>query len=189
MYAVPAAHSICSVWLFKLLQNQLCEGGGLHAVLHMCPTLTNTVPSQPRLRETLTKCPLQTLHYYNISTHNIGLKQTEINSPTQRLFRGGHGMPRSTGHTWSYPVEKVILPKGMTWSDNANASRQIRTIYYSHYYIRLILSIFYIRAPTFSSHLDESRIKHASSAPPQITSNHRRDTSSTRSSCTTSTAR
>ena len=31
--------------VFKLLQNQLCEGGGLHAVLHMCPTLTNTGPS------------------------------------------------------------------------------------------------------------------------------------------------
>ena len=32
-------------YMFKLLQNQLCEGGGLHAVLHMCPTLTNMGPS------------------------------------------------------------------------------------------------------------------------------------------------
>ena len=46
---------------------------------------------QLRLRETLTKCPLQTLHYYNISTHNIGPKQTEISSPTQRLLWGDMG--------------------------------------------------------------------------------------------------
>ena len=62
---------------------------------------------QPRLRETLSKCPLQTLHYYNISTHNISPKQTTISSLTQRLLRGGgHGMPRLTGHSWSCPEEK-----------------------------------------------------------------------------------
>ena len=31
--------------MFKLLQNQICEVGGLYAVLHMSPTLTSTTPS------------------------------------------------------------------------------------------------------------------------------------------------
>ena len=46
---------------------------------------------QPRLRETFSKCPLQTLHYYDISTNKFGPKQTSIYSLTQRLLQGDIG--------------------------------------------------------------------------------------------------
>ena len=44
-------------------QNQNSEGEGLCAVLHMSPT-TTTTELQPRLRETLSKCPLQHVLVY-----------------------------------------------------------------------------------------------------------------------------
>ena len=102
------------------------------------------------------KCPLQTLHCYNISTHKIGPKQSTISSLTQRLLRGGQGMPRSAGHSWSCPEEKGHL----SLRDDLGRQRQCPTTitrFIVFTYLTFNINYHYIRAPTFSSHLDESR--------------------------------
>ena len=74
-----------------------------------CAPHSRVQPLQPRLRETLSECPLQTLHYYDISIHHIGPKQTVIRSPTQRLLTGT--WDATIGWTFLVvPRQKVILP-------------------------------------------------------------------------------
>ena len=96
--------------LFKLLQNQICEGGGLCAVLHMCPT-NQYGPFNHDQGRHCPKCPLQTLHYYNISTHWIGPKQTRDQLPCSSLNTRNMGCPRSNRHLWSYPASWSSFPK------------------------------------------------------------------------------
>ena len=111
----------CSNWL----QNQIYEGDGLHAVLHLSPTPTNTGPSTTTRGDIAQMSPanITLLCRRVMNAQIIGPKQTEILSITQRLLQGDmgcHDQPGIPGHT---PDKKVIPPCRMTWRDSANASR------------------------------------------------------------------
>ena len=74
--------------MFKLLQNQICEGGGLCAVLHMCPTRNNTGPSTTTKGDIVLNVPC-TLYTTIISPHiRSAQSKPEIGSPAHRLIRG-----------------------------------------------------------------------------------------------------
>ena len=74
--------------MFKLLQNQICEGGGLCAVLHMCPTRNNTGPSTTTKGDIVLNVPCK-LYTTIISPHiRSAQSKPEIGSPAHRLIRG-----------------------------------------------------------------------------------------------------
>ena len=83
--------SIGKGYVFKLLQNQICEGGGLHAVLHMCPTLTNTGPSSTTKGDIVQMSQMSPCKHYTtiISPHIISAQNKQRSAPLHNAYYTG----------------------------------------------------------------------------------------------------